>query len=226
MEIVLNIKNSVKVLVVAFPLIAALPWVAAQATTGIPSNGSLGFTVQRDGENVGEHTIRFDNSDDSLKVEVQTSINVKLPFLGVSVYHFEHKGSELWRDGALIRLESTTDDDGEPRRLNVRREGEKLRVESNIAEHDSAANLIPASLWHPDLITRHVLLNTLDGSEMAVSVSEQANETLQVQGRAVQTRHFVVSGGLNRELWYDAKGVLVKVAFAAKDDSRIEYVLK
>jgi len=37
---------------------------------------------------------------------------------------------------------------------------------------------------------------------------------------------FAVTGGLNRELWYGVDSVLVKVAFAAKDDSRIEYVLR
>lgn len=205
---------------------AMMPWAVTQAINGIPSAGSLGFTVQRDGEDVGTHTIRFDDSDGALKVNVQTSVNVTLPFIGISVYHFEHNGSELWRDGELVTLESRTDDDGEARELKVQREGGKLRVESNVAQHDSAGDLIPASLWHPDLITSKILLNTLDGSEMLVSVSEQDNETVEVQGQMVNARHFVLSGGLNRELWYDGDGVLVKVAFAAKDDSRIEYVLK
>ena len=207
-------------------LVSAMPWAGTQATTGVPVGGGLGFTVQRDGDDVGTHTIVFKDSGGLLTVDVQTSVNVKLPFIGISVYHFEHKGSEVWRNGALVTLESSTDDDGEARALKVHSEGGKLHVESNVAQHESSPDLIPASLWHPNFITQRVLLNTLDGSEMPVKITEQENETIAVQGQMVTARHFLVAGGLNREVWYDSQGVLVKVAFAAKDDSRVEYVLK
>lgn len=207
-------------------LAAAAPWSGAGAVSGIPDSANLDFTVLRDGKDVGKHTIHFTRSDDGVKVDVRTSVNVTLPFIGVSVYHFEHEGHELWRDGALVTLESVTDDDGAAHALEVRRAGRRLHVTSNGSQHESTGNLIPASLWHPELVKRSLLLNTLDGREMPISVSEQPAQTVQVRGRSVNARHFQISGGLERELWYDADGVLVKVAFAAKDDSRIEYVLE
>jgi hypothetical protein len=123
-------------------------------------------------------------------------------------------------------LRAATTRRGAAHELEVRRAGQRLHVTSNGSQHESAGNLIPASLWHPDLVTRSLLLNTLDGREMPVSVTEQPGETVQVRGRTVNARHFVVSGRLERELWYDSDGVLVKAAFAAKDNSRIEYVLE
>lgn len=207
-------------------LATAAPAAGAATVTGIPAGGSLGFTVLRNGEAVGTHTIRFSSGDGGVKVDVQTSVNVKLPFVGLSVYHFEHTGQELWRDGALVALQSMTDDDGSAHELEVRRDGGKLHVASELGRHESAGDLIPASLWHPELVTRTVLLNTLDGHEMPVRVSEQASAPVQARGRTVNARHFVVSGGLARELWYDPDGVLIKVAFAAKDESRIEYILE
>lgn len=222
----MNTRARTRVAVLLLTLAAASPWSSVSAISGIPDSGSLGFTVLRNGNDVGKHTIHFTRGDDGIKVDVQTRVNVKLPLIGVSVYHFEHEGHELWRDGALVALGSVTDDDGAAHELEVRREGQRLRVTSNGSQHESAGDLIPASLWHPDLVKRSLLLNTLDGREMPVSVTEQPGETVQVRGRTVNARHFVVSGGLERELWYDADGVLVKVAFAAKDDSRIEYVLE
>ena len=189
------------------------------AMTGIPARGSLEFTVLRDGDEVGTHVIRFHGDGPQVRVDVQTRINVKLPLLGLSVYHFDHEGHEVWRDGSLLTLESVTDDDGDAKVLKVHREGGVLRVEGSSGAHASDGEIIPASLWHPDLVTRSVLLNTLDGHEMPVSVTEQGSDEVAVGD-------LLVTGGLNRELWYDPQGVLVKVAFAASDDSRIEYVLR
>jgi len=206
-------------------LTAALWLGAAHAVTGIPPGGDLRFKVLRDGDEVGTHTLRFDQRDGATRVEVETHVNVTLPFIGISVYHFEHAGSETWRDGTLVSLESRTDDDGEAHELAVTRSGDTLQVRSNTGEHDTSAAILPASLWHPDLVRRRVLLNTLNGREMPVSSSDEGEETIDVRGAPVRTRHFRLTGGLNRELWYDPNGVLVKVQFAAKDDSRIEYVL-
>jgi len=206
--------------------VSLMPAVAAHAMVGIPASGDLEFTVLRDGSEVGSHVIRFHNAGDEVKVDVETHVNVKLPLIGISVYHFEHAGQEVWRGGELIALKSTTDDDGEAKAVKVWRDGDVLHVESRDEEHRSSGGLLPASLWHPELVHHSVLLNTLDGHEMQVTVTDQGKDDVNVHGRTVSARHVLVSGGLNRELWYDANGVLVKVSFAAKDDSRIEYVLK
>jgi len=44
-------------------------------------------------------------------------------------------------------------------------------------------------------------------------------------GKDVMARHYAISGDLQRELWYDAGGRLVKVRFAASDGTDIQYVL-
>ncbi len=206
-------------------LTAALWAGAVQAVPGIPPGGSLNFKVLRDGDEVGTHTLHFAENAGATRVEVETHVNVTLPFLGVSVYHFDHQGAETWRDGALVALESRTDDDGDAHQLTVTRSGDRLHVRSENGEHHSAGTLLPASLWNPGLVHHRVLLNTLDGREMPVAVSDEGEETIEVNGATVRARHYRLTGGLNRELWYDPQGVLVKVSFAAKDDSRIDYVL-
>jgi hypothetical protein len=219
-------RSRVAALTPVLALVLALPALPARALTGVPATGDLEFTVLRDGTAVGTHSIRFHRDGPGLEVDVATHVNVKLPLVGLSVYHFEHTDHEVWRDGALVSLASRTDDDGTARHLDVSRDGGRLRVRSNDAEHASPADLVPASLWDPELVHRQVLLNTLDGREMPISVEDRGIDPVPVHGHAVDARHFVVSGGLDRELWYDHDGVLVKVAFAAKDDSRIEYVLR
>lgn len=213
---------TVLVLVVA----AAVPATAMAANTGVPANGELAFTVLRDGDEVGTHRIRFEDATQGVTVQVKTRVEVKLPFLGIPVYHFVHDAQEVWRHGELVALRSTTDDDGETKRLSLNRGEDALEVDGSAGRHTSPPDLLPASLWHPDLVKRRVLLNTLDGSQMRVTVSAQGTEAVHVHGHEVPARHFVLSGELERELWYDPRGVLVKVAFSARDDSRIEYVLR
>ena len=86
--------------------------------------------------------------------------------------------------------------------------------------------IIPASLWNHDLITQTELLNTLDGSNMSITVTEMGQEIVVAAGRNVSATHYSVTGKLNRELWYDKDGVLVQVQFAGADGSEITYILE
>ncbi|MCP5155289.1 MAG: hypothetical protein H6983_14055 [Ectothiorhodospiraceae bacterium] len=199
---------------------------AAAQAAGIPPTGALEFTVLRNGSEVGHHSVVFSHQGDRVDVAVRTSVNVKIPLVGISVYHFEHEGRESWRDGSLVALTSTTDDDGTAHSLDVRRESEGLVVRSDVTEHTSGPGAIPASLWNPALVQQTALLNTLDGTMMPVTVADLGAESITVHGQPVQARHYAVSGGLARDVWYDSAGVLVQVRFKAKDDSDIQYVLR
>jgi len=85
--------------------------------------------------------------------------------------------------------------------------------------------VVPASLWNMATVSQTHLLNTLDGSDMAIMVKDLGEEAVKVMGKDVMARHYAISGDLQRELWYDAGGRLVKVRFAASDGTDIQYVL-
>ncbi|MEJ1994880.1 MAG: DUF6134 family protein [Limibacillus sp.] len=193
---------------------------------GVPSSQELNFTILRDGDEVGSHVIRFDGQADNLEVDIATDVAVKLPLVGITVYHFKHRGHELWTDGALQELDSTTDDDGTEHALSVERRSNDLIVKSDVTDATYEGSIVPASLWNDALLQRASLLNTLDGSEMAVTVSDLGMDKIQRHGRTVEAHHYKIDGELNREVWYDPEGVLVQVRFAAKDDSEIQYVLE
>ncbi len=210
----MKLKRLLAVMVLSIPFI--FPISSAEAVS-VPESGELAFTVMRKGSEIGTHTIHFKQQGAELEVDIATDINVKV-FLGISVYHFKHQGQERWRDGALVELNSTRDDDGTDHQLQVRLNNGALKVTSDGGEHQSSVDIMPASLWNVELVKRGLLLNTLDGREMKISVAEQGVEAVQVMGRTVEARHYVVSGGLERELWYDASGVLVQYRLRGNDD--------
>lgn len=195
---------------------------AASAQAAPPGSGSLDFTVTRNGSPVGRHEMLFRNEPDGLKVDIRTNVAVKVAF--ITAYRFEHEGHEIWQGGRLTRLWSKTNDDGTNHLLDVSAAGPALSVMADGKPTETAQVSIPASLWNEGLLTQKTLLNTLDGSRMAIGVSDLGVEPVTVKGATIPARHYAVTGDLQRELWYDADNVLVKVRFKAKDGSDIEYL--
>lgn len=185
---------------------------------------SLNFTVLRNGDAVGHNTLTFRNDAKGLDVTVDTNVVVKIMI--IPVYRFEHHDEEVWRDGHLIALSSTTNDDGTHHHLKVAADGTGLEVNGDDKASRLPPSLLPASLWNEATVRQATLLNTLDGRTMTVKVADLGSDTVMVHGQPRAARHYAVTGDLARELWYDADGTLVQVRFKAKDDSDILYVLK
>lgn len=186
-------------------------------------DGDLSFTVLRDGSEIGNHRIRVSEVSGRRTVDIETDIAVKLAF--VTVYNFDHEGHEVWENGHLVSYVSETDDDGTEKRLNAHMDGDMLAVDGSSGRRRAALTVMPASLWNPATVSQTHLLNTLDGSDMAVTVADMGKETVKVRGRDVAAEHYSLTGELQRELWYDASGRLVKVRFEASDGSDIQYLL-
>ncbi|HEU0071540.1 MAG TPA: DUF6134 family protein [Alphaproteobacteria bacterium] len=197
---------------------------AAPAAQAAQQTGTLDFTVLRDGDAIGNNKISFQTTSDEFDVTVDTNIVVKIAM--IPVYRFEHHGQERWQNGRLFSLSSRTNDDGKHHFLSVHPDAGQLRIDGDGRQAliDSAS--IPASLWNAALVRQTQLLNTLDGSAMAVKIDDLGQETVSVHGIPVSARHYSVSGDLKREVWYDGDDRLVRVQFKADDDTKIEYVLK
>lgn len=205
-------------------LLAALCCLAVAARAGAPPNGRLDFTVLRGDDEIGRHEMLFRREGDELSVDVRTRIAVKVLF--VTAYRFEHDGQELWRGGRLVRLDSTTNDDGTRHALHAEATGAGLRVSGDGRDSDVDGTIVPASLWNEGVLRGGSILNTLDGRAMAVTVQDLGPETVNVRGRPVEARHYRVAGELERDLWFDSNSVLVQVRFPGRDGSVIRYELR
>ena len=208
-----------RLIAAALGMIIALPALAASA----PSQ-PLAFTVLRNGAPVGSNTITFLQTVAGLQVDVKTAIVVKIAM--IPVYRFEHEGHEIWQDGHLVSLRSTTNDDGTPHQLAVDAKGDMLDVKGDGYTGLAALGSIPGSLWNPAVPRQSTLLNSLDGKLMQVVTKDLGEDSITVHGSATKARHYVVEGDLKRDLWYDSEGTLVQIPLKAKDDSDILYVLR
>ncbi len=190
-------------------LIAALALAAPAHALSLPSGGKLTFDVVRKGKDIGDHVYRFKGNQSNFTVKVVTDIAVKIPLIRTTVYSFNHDSTEVWTGGKLRHLTSKTNDDGTPHQL------------------DTGANgVLPASLWNDDTVRSKKLLNTIDGQIMQVRVADLGTEQVKTGSGTISGHHYKISGGLERDLWYDDAGNLARVSFKAEDGSTVTYVRK
>ncbi|MEP3299760.1 MAG: DUF6134 family protein [Pseudoruegeria sp.] len=179
------------------------------ASANVPDSGTLQFDVVRKGKDIGDISYVFQGPTANVKVQINTNVAVKVPLLGTKLYRFEQASIEHWQSGQLSSVKSKTNDNGDPHKMS-----------------SGATNLIPASLWNAKIVTQSRLLNTIDGSIMDVQFSNLGSETVLAQGQNIQATHYRMSGDLKRDLWFDDKGVLVRVKFKAEDGTDVTYIRK
>lgn len=190
-------------------LMAVLALAAPAHALSLPSGGKLSFDVVRKGKDIGDHVYQFQGSETDFTVKVVTDIAVKVPLIRTTVYSFNHDSTEVWKGGKLQHLTSKTNDDGTPHQLDTGPKG-----------------VLPASLWNEDTVRSKKLLNTIDGNIMPIRVADLGNEQVKTGSGTVSGHHYKISGGLERDLWYDAQGDLARVSFKAEDGSTVTYVRK
>ena len=208
--------------IVLLPLMAGTAF-GVNAPRSLPSEGRLDFSITRNGTAIGTHIYRFAQAGERTTVEIRTNIDFRLLF--IPVYRFRHQSREIWDGDRLMAMESETDDNGEPVRLSVHAEGTTLKVQGKDGAQTIERSAIPASLWHASTLDGRRLLSTVSGGVMEINVEYLGEKTLEIAGESVVTRHYRMSGGYDRELWYDRRNdVLVRVRFEADDGSQVEYV--
>lgn len=188
---------------------------------------TLEYTVLRDGKAIGTHAYTIDTNGADTHVQVSTDIQVKVLF--ITAYQFTHASKEVWSNGQLVSLKSTTNDDGTDKALTAKAENGKITLDSLVKGQDrrqyAAAAAIPASLWNPAIVTQSSIVNTLDGKLMKVDVADAGTEQVDAGGSKVSAHHYKISGELTRDLWFDDAGRLVRVSFPDKTSTEIIYTL-
>lgn len=179
------------------------------------------FDVWREGSLIGSHRIDFTRQGDELRVDI--AIELKVDFAYITVFRYQHRNREIWRDGRLLAMQSTTDDDGDRARVSLEARGGELAVEGTKFAGTVPGNLLPTTYWREDSIRAGRLVSSQDGRIFEVTVTPLGEEDVLSEGRLVKARHYSMRGDLDLDLWYDADGQWVRLTFKASDGSLIEY---
>jgi hypothetical protein len=173
----------------------------SETGAGAPVVREWQFRAALDGRAIGDHTFRVADHGGEVGVESRASFDVS--FLGFSVYTYEHRASERWKNGCLVSLDSHTDDNGEVQVVTG-----ALGSDGFSLTRRGETTLLPActmtfAYWNPAIRTQSRLLNPQTGDYLDVTIEETGAATL---GAAPANRFAIRGKDLEIDLWYEAAG--------------------
>jgi len=179
------------------------------------------FDVYRNGTKTGYHRVSFENSDSHLSVNVTFILKIDVLFLTVYRYHYESKS--IWQNGRLLQLHASVDDNGTLSLMDATRTGDIISVSNGFEVFKTPAPIQPTDHWNPTVLGQSRVLNTITGAVNEVHITNQGRTEVQTEAGPVAATHYVYTGDLQTEVWYDDAGRWVKMRFKGKDGSDIEY---
>jgi hypothetical protein len=199
---------------------AALPATRAAASLPIPPTRQLGFRVLRKGSAIGQHVLAFEGSGSRLTVRI--SVELAVGFGPITLYRYRHRAVEQWEADRVVSFEAETNDDGTVSTTVMRREGDRLVVDSNRAgRYIAPAGALPATHWNRRMLDGP-FINTQTGAVMRPGVAREGVEPLPWAPQRRATR-FVLSGDVDLETWYDETPRWMGLRFRGEDGSPIHY---
>ncbi len=183
--------------------------------------GKISFQVERNGSKIGTHETRFSRRGGETVVSSTMKLNVRV--LGFSAYKMNYESTERWNNTQLTRLSVKVDDDGEKTKISGRLKGGKFNWSTNGKWRSSKSEIYPTNHWNSNVIRSRRVLNTLTGSFNRVKIRKAGSTVMTCGKRRIRATHYVYSGQLQTEAWYDRAGRWVGLRFKGKDGSTLVF---
>lgn len=192
----------------------------------VPETGTLAFDVYRGDSPFGTHILRFEENGDELRVTTDVDLRVRIG--PITAFRYEHDSVEVYRNGELVSLQTSTLKDGDRLSVDIARNGDVYAGQGSDEEGNSRSVSLPSSLppsshWDGYAVGLDTVLNTETGTEMPVTITELGQAMIEVGGRTIEARHVRMEGSLTLDLWYDANGEWVRSQFSVRGQD-ITYV--
>ncbi len=209
----------------------------ASATAAIPLLGSIfpaatcaeyrsdiRFHTLYQGSPVGEHRVEFQVHGDRLTVTTDIHILIKVLFF--TAFQFTHKAVEVWRDGQLESVDSTTDDNGTQLTVAgvVVRDG--FRIIGLDGPFMAPPNLLTTNtLWDSRLLHESKMIDVQYGGEVGLVVKPQGEEQVVTpRGQVTARRYQIITPNYAGSLFFDGEGRWVK-GLMEREGEILEYAL-
>jgi hypothetical protein len=186
-------------------IVVILMLFAGSAVAATSGQQEFRFRVLLDDDEIGTHHFRVSREAGEEIVEIDAEFKVK--FIGITVYSYVHANRELWRDGCLQRIESSTDDNGDAFKVDGRDEGERFQLSTQDGERELTAGCVMSfAYWNRDYLGQARLLNGQNGEFLEVDVERGGVERLRFDAREVSAERYRLR---NRErdiditVWYE-----------------------
>ncbi len=179
------------------------------------------FLVLRDNAVVGDHVLNFFKLNNQIIAE--TKFNIKISFLGLSLYNYQYESRGVWEEDRLQRIDVRVNDDGKEISNTAQMEtaGYSINNSNNLLPNTT---LFPTSHWNTNVLKQGQVFNTILGKLNTVEITNLGPEKIKILNGFIEADHYRYTGELRLDAWYDKQGRWVKLKFLAEDQSTIEYL--
>ena len=176
---------------------------AGAALADMPTTRQWNFKVFLDGREIGYHRFQLSQSPDVMRLETRAEFSVK--YFLLTVFAYDHRNTELWRDGCLEGIESRTDSNGEHYQVSGVARGGGLRVSTEVGEQQLNDCVASFAYWDRRLLDRQRLLNSQTGEYLPVRLESLGAGSLILGERRIAVQRYALTGqNLDIELAYAA----------------------
>ncbi len=179
--------------------------ITASAFAGTQPGKVWHFDVYVNDKPVGQHAFHLQQQGEQQWLNSEASFEYKLAF--VTLYRYQHQNQEVWQDGCLARIESSTDANGKDYAVIGEAGANGFMLEGSKGEAVLPGCVHTFAYWNPQFLQAGQLLNTQNGEYLDVAVSEPVQDTIEVMGRTVTAQRYQLTAKkLTLDLWYSPEG--------------------
>ena len=185
---------------------------------------SIEFDIYRNNKNIGKHIFSFKKLEDKLVVD--SEINFEIKKLGVSIYKYHVKGTEIYQNGNLIKFNSKTLQNKKTKYVNLDLKDTNFIIDGSSFKGKVPNDYILGTWWNHSIVKSKAQISAVSGRIIKQKVTFLGKEILNINGKNYKTLHFNFSSSdkslkkskkLNTDVWYDEETLnWVKASFNNK----------
>ena len=182
------------------------------------------FDIYRNNKLIGTHIFSFEKLDGQLAVK--SEINFKIKKLGIVFYTYHVKGTEIYEDGKLIKFNSTTNQNGKEKYVNMILENEEYTIDGSSYQGKAPEDYLLGTWWNHSIVKAEAQISAVSGRIIKQEVTFLGKENIKLNEKSYNALHFnfvstdkkLAKGKkLNTDVWYDEETLnWVKASFQKK----------
>ena len=189
------------------------------------------FDIYRNKDHIGKHVFSFKRLEGKLSVE--SEINFQIKKFGVVLYKYHVKGTEVYKDGKLIKFNSKTNQNGKNKYVNLILKDNEYIIDGSSYKGKAPTDFMLGTWWNHSIMKVSAQISAVSGRIIKQKVTFLGKETVKFEEKNYNALHFNFSSTakkldkdkkLNTDVWYDEQTLnWIKASFEKK--GKWEYIL-
>jgi hypothetical protein len=205
-------------------LLAGLAFNLCSASDNSAEEKLWRFRVYVNDKAIGVHEYRLQQRGG--QEWLNSSAEFEYTLLSVPLYRYQHQNQEIWQDGCLARIESSTDANGKEYAVLGEAGAGGFSIDSSKGESVLPGCVQTFAYWNPQFLRASKLLNSQNGEYLDVAISEPVEETIEVLGQSVMaSRYQLTAKNLSLDLWYSQAGEWLSLQSVYDNGRTLRYEL-